>query len=136
MKTKGLKYGLLLCIVAFSASMIGYVSGVSASRKNAPQETFEGTSLPAKFQNVVQNAQEEMPSPPPSVQEITQTYILRESSGNIALFTRYSDGREELHNTYEVSLSLLPQADRKQLQNGIECASLSEALQLIEDYSS
>ena len=67
MKTKGLKYGLLLCIVAFSASMIGYVSGVSASRKNAPQETFEGTSLPAKFQNVVQNAQEEMPSPPPSV---------------------------------------------------------------------
>lgn len=136
MKTKGLKYSLLLCIVAFLASLVGYVSGVSASRKQAAQKPSGEAALPANFQNVVQNVQEEKLPPLPHSQEITQTYILKENNGNIALFTRYSDGKEELHDTYEVSLSLLPESDRKQLEKGIECSSLSEALQLIEDYSS
>lgn len=130
MKNAGLKLGLLLCIVTFSASAAGYISGVRTSRK--------GAALPIKNAPVTEaRAQNEEPISDVSKNDtLTEMYVLKEYEGKIALFTKYSGGTEALHDVYDVSVSLLPSSDREILKEGISCKSLSEALLLVEDFSS
>lgn len=135
MKLKGVKLGVLLCIVTFSASAAGYVSGVRATQKNsAKQETRNEATFP-KMQSVT-HEETELFSAVSSESDLTQTYVLREHEGKIALFMKYVSGNEAIHDIYDVSVSLLPSSDREQLKKGIICDSLSDALQLVEDYSS
>ena len=135
MKSGSIKIIVLLFVVAFLSSSIGYVSGVRASQKDDTPKTID-TNPPFP---VIDDTSQEEPLPIPELPDdkgFTQKYVLREYNGNIALFTCYSNGEEALHDVYDVSVSLLPESDRKLLKEGIECDSLSNALQLAEDYSS
>lgn len=135
MKLRGVKLGVLLCAITFSASAAGYVSGVRATQKNlAERETRNEASFP-EIQSIT-HQEEELFSAVSSESNLTQTYVLREHEGKIALFMKYVSGNEAIHDIYDVSVSLLPSSDREQLKKGIICNSLSDALQLVEDYSS
>ena len=50
---------------------------------------------------------------------------LKNTDGSLSLLRRYGD----------IYVSLLPQHDRDMLKDGISCSNLSEAMQLIEDFS-
>ena len=131
----GMFYIFIMCIIAFSASMAGYVSGVRATGQKTRQQSM--LSAPSPF------VQSRTPLPLESTlpvidkdTEITTTYILRDKDGKLALFSKYSDGKESLYQDYDISTKSLPKSDRELLTRGIEVSSLSEALQLAEDYSS
>lgn len=134
MKLKGLKLGILLCVITFSATAAGYVSGVRAWQKSL-SDTSSGSSTSISSPQA-EIPEEELLSAVSKESEFTQTYLIKEHEGRIALFMKYASGEEALHDVYDVSVSLLPSSDREQLQKGIYCDSLSDALQLVEDYSS
>ena len=131
MKLKSLLLIFLLAVAVFSTSMFGYIFGAGGNNaQTVPQkaasaqaEKVEGSSSTAEplgTENVVQDFEE--------------SYVLRETDGKIALFIRYANGDEILHSDYDVSVSLLPKNDREELKKGIELSSLSDAMQLVEDY--
>lgn len=131
----GIFYIFLLCIIAFSASMAGYVSGVRATGQKIRQQTR--ISAPSPF--LQSRASFPIKDTLPIINadtEITTTYILRDNDGKLALFSKYSDGKESLYQSYDILTKSLPKSDRDLLSKGIEVSSLSEALQLAEDYSS
>ncbi len=127
----GVKLALIAMTVVFVSSMTGYVFGVRAENKrNADIK-----------RNTVQNIQEkgaekkEVDYEISETKVVTESYIIKETEGKAGLFYKYSDGSEKLHKTYDISVNLLPKPDREALQKGIEVGSLSEALQIVEDYS-
>ena len=91
----GIFYIFLMCIIAFSASMAGYISGVRATGQRMRQQTR--LSAPSPF--VQSRAPLPMEDTIPIINadtEITTTYILRDKDGKLALFSKYSDGKESL----------------------------------------
>lgn len=133
MKPKSLILFLILFIGVFSSSMIGYLSGVRANRKQStspPVMAVQKQEIPDIFsvnndmnsENVLKN--------------FTETYVVRENEGHIGLFIRYANGDEQIHSDYDVSVNLLPKSDREKLEKGIELSNISDALQLVEDYMS
>lgn len=123
----------LLFVVIFISSMIGYIFGVRAMRaKPSPQKA----TFPMMLTKTPSPALDDALSVITSDNTITQTYILKEKDGVVSLYSQYSDGREHLHQSYDISVNLLPQSDRELLKKGIKTDTLSDALQLVEDYTS
>ncbi len=131
----GIFYILLMCIIAFSASMAGYVSGVRATGQKMRRQS--SLSAPSPFMQSRTALPIEDTLPIISAESsITTTYILRDKDGKLALFSKFSDGEESLYQDYDILTKSLPKSDRELLSAGIEVSSLSDALQLVEDYSS
>lgn len=132
MKPKSILATFLLFAGVFSFSMMGYLSGVRASRqKNAPPPVMGVQKQESP--NVFTASNSTMPEN--IVKDFTRTsYVLRENEGRLALFIKYSNGDEQIHSDYDISVKLLPESDRKSLEKGIELDSLNDALQLVEDY--
>lgn len=132
MKPKSIFATFLLFIGVFSFSMMGYLSGARASRqKNAPPPVMavQKHEIPDVFTASNNTMPENI------VKDFTRTsYVLRENEGRLALFIKYSNGDEQIHSDYDISVNLLPESDRKSLEKGIELDSLNDALQLVEDY--
>ncbi len=131
MKLKSFMLILVLFVAVFSTSMLGYIFG---AKNNISHTDSENIPVPqAEYTKDVSakanEAEEEI-----AVKDFKETYILREANGKLALFIRFANGDEELYNSYDVSVSLLPRSDREELKRGIELGSLNEALQLVEDY--
>ncbi len=131
----GIFYIFLMCIIAFSASMAGYVSGVRATGQRMRQQTRLSAPSPFVQSRAPLPIEETLPIINADT-EVTTTYILRDKDGKLALFSKYSDGKESLYQDYDILTKSLPKPDRELLTKGIEVSSLSEALQLAEDYSS
>ncbi len=131
MKLKSLLLIFLLTVAVFSTSMFGYIFGSGTNNSQpVPQKT---ASVKAKEAKDIPSASQ--PSGVENVvQDFKESYVLRETDGKIALFIRYANGDEILHSDYDVSVSLLPKSDREELKKGIELSSLSDAMQLVEDY--
>lgn len=136
MKLTGLKLGALLCIVTFSASAAGYISGVNASKENTRQEKPGGEVSERTSLSSEKGHEEKIFSAVSVENEFFQAYVVKEHEGKLALFMRYASGEEAIHDVYDISVSHLPSRDREELKKGIICNSLSDALQLVEDYSS
>lgn len=133
MKPKSIIMTFLLCAAVFSASMVGYISGVQANKKqDMPQSA--ASSQAEKVEDIF--PMNNVTEPENVVQDFTETYVLREKDGQVALFIRYTNGDEQFYSSYDVSVNLLPKNDREELAAGIELNTLSDALQLVEDYSS
>lgn len=137
MKTRlGVKIISLLFAVAFVSSLIGYIAGARTSRrKDAPGEVRTATAFPL-MKSRAAFPTDKILSEYTVGSDITQYYILRDDGGVLTLFCKYSDGREELYQHYDVPVTLLPESDRELLKKGIRVDALSDALQLVEDYSS
>ena len=128
MKTSNVvKLSLVVVIVAFVSSVTGYIFGARADDRkpveNPPGEVaVESTSH--QNRTVVKETEK----------IVTQTYLLKETDGKLALYYKYSDGGEKLYKSYDIPVKSLPRPDRELLEKGIEVKAISEALQLIEDY--
>lgn len=131
----GIFYIFLMCIIAFSSSMAGYVSGVRATGQKIRRQSTLSAPSPFIQSRAVLPMEDTLPIISTD-KEITTTYILREKDGKLALFSKLSDGEESLYQDYDILTKSLPKSDRELLSVGIEVASLSDALQLVEDYSS
>lgn len=130
MKTSNaVKLSLVIVIVAFTSTITGYIFGARANSKMRENSTRNETAMEiaAKEEKVLKEE--------PKTIAVTQSYLLKDSNGYISLYHKYSDGKETLYKNYDISVKTLPQSDREALKKGIEVGSLSEALQLIEDYS-
>ena len=130
-KNTGRKITAILFLAVFFSCMTGYIVGVRADKKSIPDEKTNQpiTMLPSvniKNDDIKIIEKED---------KITQVFVLREDNGGVSVYSKYSDGREEKYQSYDIAVSTLPQADRKMLSEGIEVQSLSEALQIIEDFS-
>jgi len=123
-----------LFLVVFFSSMAGYIFGTA---KN-PQQNTGAIPTPPLIKEavpeipVIKSASEEHAA---AVSDFTESYVLREDNGKVSLFIRYANGDEELHTTYDSPVSLLPENDREALRKGIVFDSISDALQLAEDYA-
>ena len=132
----GIKLISLLFAVTFISSMVGYIVGArNSGEKNSSQKPPEAQSQPlTQYEDISSSKTPLLSSTQKS--DITESYVLRENNGLLSLYSRYSDGREKLYQSYDISVSLLPKSDRELLKGGIEASTLSDALQLVEDYSS
>ena len=121
-----------LFLVAFISSMTGYVLGSRyAGKKLLPEREI----LPEVSASVRQQLTDDTsPQKTTENEDTATTYILREENGIIALYSK-SREKEKLWQTYDISVKLLPQSDRNKLNEGIVLSEISEALQLVEDYS-
>ena len=132
MKKKTIKVVAAFFLVVFFSTMTGYIFGVQADRKRQENKEKDNNAIammvPAKAGNEKIEVIEKE-------DKITSSYILREDDGIVSLYSKYKDGREEIYQSYDIEVSFLPSADRQMLREGIEVQSLSEALQMVEDYS-
>lgn len=62
-----------------------------------------------------------------------QGYRIQEYNGNIAVFEK---GQQKPFRKTEIAVKNLPEADRKDLKNGIEVKTNEELQALLEDFSS
>ena len=120
---------LVVGIVAFVSAFTGYVFGARANQE--VPKTVQNTNVVRK------SVEEKSGAVAPKVEQpaVTQSYLLKDRDGKVNIYHKYSDGTEKLYNEYDIPVKHLPQSDRDALKEGIEVGSLSEALQLIEDYS-
>ena len=131
MKLKSFMLILVLFAAVFSTSMLGYIYGVG---NNVSHSDSENIPLPQTEYAKDVSAKSNEAEAEIAVKDFKESYILREKDGKLALFIKFANGDEELYNSYDVSVSLLPKSDREELKRGIELSSLNEALQLVEDY--
>ena len=129
-----MKYGVLLLIViagvSFFSSLTGYVFGVRASKGKKTQTEIPVKTVASEEKEIrVKEVNEKVE------QEVVHTYLVKEKDGNVTVFVKDADNTEKIYKEYDIPVTLLPQSDREMLKNGIEYKTLSEALQLIEDYS-
>lgn len=130
MKTSNaVKLSAVIVAVAFVSTVTGYIFGTRADSKT--------NEIPVKKEMASEIVSKEENFAPKTSQApaVTKTYLLKDNGGYISLYHKYSDGKETLYKNYDIAVKSLPQSDREALKKGIEAESLSEALQLIEDYS-
>lgn len=132
----GIKLISLLFAVTFISSMVGYIVGARNSTKNTSPENAASSSLPPLVNAEDISISQEYIPPEEEKPDITKSYVIREKDGKLSLYSKFSDGREKLYQSYDISVTYLPKSDRELLLQGIETESLSDALQLVEDYSS
>ncbi len=128
-KSKSIIMVAIACLTVFVSTMTGYVLGTHADNEQKKHEipkTEAAREAAVKSDDVREEKTEKT--------AITTKYILKEEDGRIMLLLRYSDGTEKVYKSYEVNLNFLPEADRELLKQGIEADSLSEILQMVEDY--
>lgn len=127
--SNAVKLSLVVVVVAFTSTVTGYIFGVRANNR--------ADEIPEKEETAAKPMSKEEKSMEIEPEEIvvTQTYLLKDNNGYLALYHKYSDGRETPYREYDISVQTLPQTDREALKKGIEVGSLSEALQIVEDYS-
>ena len=113
---------ILLWIITFISSLTGYVTGFNRALKK-----------PLPSQPIYQSEVAE-PIVKKSSAHTTAYYLVKEEDGLLAIFSVTDDGSMALYNHYDASISLLPKADREALAEGIKVQTLSDALQLVEDF--
>ncbi len=133
MKMSGsVKLAVVAVGVAFISSVTGYLFGVNAD--SGPTERNMSVPLTEEVQPVNESAEATEESEAVTKSEITKKYVLKENNGSLSLFLVNSDGTEKVYKTYDININTLPGIDQEKLREGIEAASLSEALMMVEDY--
>ncbi len=126
-------FAAILITTTFFSSMIGYIQGVRGEKSRA-RNAYERVAVTPQRENISSVSSKKNDPPVKKSEEPIPKYILKEEDGILALYLG-TDGEERLWQTYDISVSLLPESDRAQLAEGIRFESISEALQMIEDFS-
>ena len=127
LKKPMVKMTVIVCAVAFISSMTGYVFGAVGNKVKAPEKIYaqEGDVL-EKTENVSHSVES-------TPEKRGGVYRIKEEGGKVTI--SIDDGEKStLYRSYDINVSALPKADRELLYKGIETESLSDALQIIEDY--
>ena len=126
-------FAAILITTTFFSSMIGYIQGVRGEKSRA-RSLYERVSVTPQKEKVSSVSSNENEPPVKKAEESVPKYILKEENGILALYL--DTGKErKLWQTYDIRVSLLPESDRAELASGIEFSGISEALQMIEDFS-
>ena len=126
-------FAAILITTTFFSSMIGYIQGVRGE-KSRSRYLYERISVTPQRENISSVSSKKNEPPVKKAEESIPKYILKEQDGILALYLG-TGSEEKLWQTYDISVNLLPESDRAQLAEGIEFSSISEALQIIEDFS-
>ncbi len=126
-------FAAILISTTFFSTMIGYIQGVRGEKSRA-RSLYERVSITPQREKISSVSSNENDLPVKKSEEAVPKYILKEQDGILALYLG-TGSEEKLWQTYDISVNLLPESDRKQLAEGIEFESISEALQIIEDFS-
>lgn len=126
-------FAAILITTTFFSSMIGYIQGVRGE-KSRSRYLYERISVTPQRENISSVSSKKNEPPVKKAAESIPKYILKEQDGILALYLG-TGSEEKLWQTYDISVNLLPESDRAQLAEGIEFSSISEALQMIEDFS-
>lgn len=126
-------FAAILISTTFFSSMIGYIQGVRGEKSRA-RSLYERVSVTPQKEKISSVSSKENEPPVRKTEESSPKYVLKEENGILALYLN-AGGDKKLWQTYDVRVSLLPESDRAQLSSGIEFDSISEALQMIEDFS-
>ena len=126
-------FAAILITTTFFSSMIGYIQGVRGEKSRA-RSLYERVSVTPQKEKIRSVSSKENEPPVKKSEEPIPRYILKEENGILALYLD-TGGERKLWQTYDVSVNLLPESDRAQLAGGIEFSSISEALQIVEDFS-
>ena len=126
-------FAAILITTTFFSSMIGYIQGVRGE-KSRSRYLYERVSVTPQRENISSVSSKKNEPPVKKAEESISKYILKEQDGILALYLG-TGSEEKLWQTYDISVNLLPESDRAQLAEGIEFSSISEALQMIEDFS-
>ena len=126
-------FAAILITTTFFSTMIGYIQGVRCE-KSRSRSLYERVSVTPQREKISSVSSKENDPPVKKSEETIPKYILKEQDGILALYL-CTDGGEKLWQTYDISVNLLPESDRAQLASGINFESISEALQMIEDFS-
>lgn len=130
---KKILFAVLLMTTTVFSSMIGYVQGVRGKKSETRTfYNFTPVALQKEKTHTVSGKEEKAMEKKPEAP--TPCYVLKEAGGVLALYA-VNGQDEKLWQTYDVRVNLLPEKDRAQLADGIEFSSISEALQMIEDFS-
>lgn len=127
--------GKLLAVavgIAFVSSMTGYLFGVNADNREPSKNIVsvpetKKTQAQEKSVEVSENINK-------AVSEVPKKYVLKEYNGGVSLLLVNSNGEETVYKNYDININTLPSVDREKLREGIVAESLSEALQMVEDY--
>jgi len=117
-----------VCIIAFMLAFSGGYFGYSAVKKN--DKTKHTPNIPLQSASLTEFLTESASLP----EKTTVKFSLKEYNNVLGVFKINSDGKKELYEVYDVAVNTLPAEDRKKIHYGIESSSLSEILQIIEDY--
>lgn len=127
--------GKLLAVavgIAFVSSLTGYLFGVNADNRESSQNIVSASET--KKTQSEKKSVEVSEKADKTVSVVTKKYVLKETGGGLALLLVNSNGEETVYKNYDINVSTLPSIDREKLKEGIEAESLSEALQMVEDY--
>lgn len=100
------------------------------SPKKIDDDVDKNISVPEVAQTV-QAAQPERPEPKEKPKK--QGYKIKEYKGNIAVFEA---GETKPFRITEIEVKNLPEADQKELKNGIKAKDYNQLQELLEDYLS
>ncbi len=126
-------FAAILITTTFFSSMIGYIQGVRGEKSRA-RSVYERVSVTPQRENISSVSSKKGEPTLKKSEESLPRYILKEENGILALYSG-TGSEKKLWQTYDISVRLLPESDRAQLAEGIEFSSISEALQMIEDFS-
>ena len=116
MKTSTLlKFCISFAVICFLGSFTGYI--------NAP-DGYENTAV--HLQNHVNFL---------NSHNITIGYVIKQKDGSVAIYSKLKNNALKLYEEYDIPVSLLPEADRTALSDGIEVDSLSDAIIMVENFS-
>ena len=66
--------------------------------------------------------------------ECGEHYIVRNKDGQVVIYRKTEEGKEELVEKTDISTEYLPKTDKMEIENGIEVNGKQALYQLIEDY--
>lgn len=123
-----MKLCIVLCAASFAGSASGYIKTARNKKIELPQQTAISQTHP--FIKMPQTVTENTTS------KITHSYIVKSNNGYVTVYVDNGDQTPVIYKKYDIAVSTLPLADREALEKGIERESLSDVVELIEDYSS
>ena len=66
--------------------------------------------------------------------ECGEHYIVKDKDGQVVIYRKTKEGKEELIETTDISTEYLPETDKMEIEKGIEINGKQALYQLIEDY--
>lgn len=122
-----MKLCIVLCAASFAGSASGYIKTIQSKKNELPQMTATQTH---PFMKIPQATVQK------SASNITHGYIVKSDNGYVTVYVDMGELTPVIYKKYDIAVSTLPLADREQLDRGIKKETLSDVLELIEDFSS
>lgn len=122
-----MKLCIVLCAASFAGSASGYIKTIQRKKIELPQMTISQTH---PFMKIPQTSTKKSDS------NITHGYIVKNDNGYITVYVDNGEQTPVIYKKYDIAVSTLPLTDREELETGIKKETLSDVLELIEDFSS